>query len=78
MVSLCLEYPASIVTCVALQPSSRILGVGGRGILKCRRGAIHRQVECGTNVDHVELELDRGSICEGLHANMADIEVVSC
>ena len=48
---------------------SRILGVGCRydigdnvGGLCCLEGdAVNRQVECGTDISRVELELDRGS-----------------
>ena len=66
--------------------ASRILSVDGGddvgddagGLCGAERSAIHRQVECGANADDVELELDRGSIREGLHVNMASIRVVSC
>ena len=66
--------------------ASRIFGVGSEddvgddagGLCGAERSAIQRQVECHANVDDVELELDRGSIREGLHANMAGIGVVPC
>ena len=64
--------------------ASRIFGVGNGddggddagGLCGAERSAIHRQVECHANVGDVELELDRGSIREGVHADLAGIGVV--
>ena len=66
--------------------ASGILGVGGgddvgddaRGLRGAEGNAIHRQMQQSANVGDVELELDRGSIREGVHANVAGIGVVSC
>ena len=65
---------------------SGIFGVGGgddvgddaRGLRGAEGNAIHRQMERSANIDDVELELERGSIREGMDANVAGIGVVSC
>ena len=53
------------------------IGDDAEGLCCSEGGAVNRQVERGTNIDHSKLKFDRGSVCEGLQANTSSFGVVS-